>query len=278
VRLFKYVSSMSAILNMARGLLKFTPIPDLNDPSELTPVMDRDAVRASLTRLRQQGLSEDQFLWLHRQGKTLDLLAPEEKVLNAPSSREQANRMLSIAAYDDLGYMERKLFATIGSIRSKVGVLSLSARHDSLPMWAHYANLAKGYVAVFEGLEKSFPGDDTGSLNVPKPVEYTERFLGMTFDPSTQDRIFFSKLSDWSYEREWRVVTALSDCEQTEGPLYLRAIDPRHLTGVICGWRVEADERAALEQRLAHLDARCRIMSACLDSGAVNLVPPMSGS
>ena len=112
--------------------------------------------------------------------------------------------MLSISAYDNLDYMETKLFRTIESIRAKVGILSLTERYDSLPMWAHYADLARGFAVIFEDLERSFNGDETGSLNVPKPVVYTERFIGMTFDPSTQDRLFFSKLSDWSYEREWR--------------------------------------------------------------------------
>ena len=110
--------------------------------------------------------------------------------------------MLSISAHDNLDYMERKLFATVESIRAGVGILSFSERYDSLPMWAHYADLAKGFVVIFENLERTFKGDETGSLNVPKPVVYTEWFVGMTFDPSTQDRLFFSKLSDWSYERE----------------------------------------------------------------------------
>jgi hypothetical protein len=37
MRLFKFVASKSAILSIASGSLKFTPIDDLNDPSELTP-------------------------------------------------------------------------------------------------------------------------------------------------------------------------------------------------------------------------------------------------
>jgi hypothetical protein len=220
-RLFKFVASGSAVLNMARGLFKFTPIDELNDPSELTPVMDRASVRSSLELLRRNGLTEDQFTWLVHQGALLDLLAPDEKVLSIPRTRDDANRMLSISAYDNLDYMERKLFSSIKSIRGKVGIFSVSERYDSLPMWAHYADQAKGFVVVLEGLDNYFTGDETGSLNMPKPVVYTERFLGMTFDPSTQDRLFFSKLSDWSYEREWRIVTALNVCRRSsDGRLY----------------------------------------------------------
>jgi hypothetical protein len=183
MQLFKFVATTTAVLNMAKGALKFTPIEELNDPSELSPVMNRPAVRASLESLRENGLTQDQFKWLQREAAVLDLLSPEEKILKAPKTLSEANRILSIAAYDNLDYMERKLFATIQNIRARVGILSLSLRYDSLPMWAHYADLARGFVVVFEDLEKSFNGDETGSLNIPKPVVYAEEFIGMTFDP-----------------------------------------------------------------------------------------------
>ena len=75
MRLFKFVASTTAVLNMAKGTLKFTPIEELNDPSELTPVMNRPAVRASLASLRKNGLTQDQFKWLQRQEALLDLLS-----------------------------------------------------------------------------------------------------------------------------------------------------------------------------------------------------------
>jgi hypothetical protein len=276
MRLFKFVGSKSAVLNIAKGTLKFTPLDELNDPTELTPVMDRAAVRASLESLRMNGLTQDQYDWLVRQDAVLDLLAPQEKVLNAPKTLAEANRLLAISTYDNLDYMERKLFATIESIRAKIGVLSLSERYDSLPMWAQYADLAKGFVVIFENLELSLKGDKTGSLNVPKPVVYTERFIGMTFDPSTQDRLFFSKILDWSYEREWRVVTALEACRRSsDGKLYLYDVPPSHLAGVICGWRVGEEDISSLRDDLKRVNPNARLIRAILDSGRVILSPPL---
>lgn len=271
-KLFKYVRSASAALNMLRGSLKFAPIDELNDPSELTPVMDYAAVRSSLDLLRRDGLSEDQFRWLHCQEATLDLLAPNAKALSAPKTLEQANRMLSMTAYENLPYMERRLLSTIEILRSNVGILSLSERYDSLPMWAHYADLAKGFVVVIEELGRYFSGDKTGSLNTLKRVNYADRFLGMTFDPSTQDRLFFSKLADWSYEREWRVVTALSDCRRPQnGTLYLRDIDPIHVTGIICGWRARKDEVSAIRNYLTQEASSVALISAVFNQGNISL-------
>jgi Protein of unknown function (DUF2971) len=251
MRLFKVVGSANAVLNIARGSLKFTPIEELNDPSELTPVFDRHEVQRSLKALREKGMAQNQFRWLLRQDAILDLLSPEQKVLSAPRSRREANRMLSISTFDNLDFMEAKLSATIRDIRERVGILSLSLRYDSLPMWAHYANLARGFVVVFDDLKRSFVGDETGSLNVPKPVTYADRFAGMTFDPATQDRLFFSKLSDWSYERERRVVTALSRCRQAaNSTLHLKDVDPSHVKAIICGWRVTPEDRLLLGREL----------------------------
>jgi Protein of unknown function (DUF2971) len=272
MRLFKYVGSKSAVLNMASGSLKFTPIGELNDPSEMIPVMDRDETRSSLGILRKNGLTPDQFKWLGYQGAILDELAPHEKVLSAPSTIAEANQMLAISVYDNLDHMEKKLFSTIECIRGKVGILSLSERYDSLPMWAHYANQAKGFVVVLENLMHCFGGDKTGSLNIPKSVDYAERFVGMTFDPRTQDRLFFSKLSDWSYEREWRVVTSLKACSVSAEKLYLRKVPPKHITGVICGWRVGKDEISSLRKDL-QVNPSATLISAYLEDGKVKLRP-----
>jgi hypothetical protein len=106
MRLFKFVGSKSAVLNMAEGLLKFTPLGELNDPTELTPVMDHAAVRSSLELLRIHGYTQDQYDWLVRQDAVMDLLAPQEKRLNVPKSREEATRILSNRLFD--GYTKLK--------------------------------------------------------------------------------------------------------------------------------------------------------------------------
>jgi hypothetical protein len=57
MRVYKSVTSKLAVLNMAQGSLKFTPIDELNDPSEFTPVTDRDAATIRLLRAKVGVLS-----------------------------------------------------------------------------------------------------------------------------------------------------------------------------------------------------------------------------
>jgi hypothetical protein len=270
--LYKFVASQAAVRAIVSGSLKFTKIDELNDPSELVPDMNRDAVRESLVAVRRNGYTREQFEWLGCQEAVLSLLSPETRVLAQPATIELANRTLALPIYDDLDFMERQLLKTISLIRSRVGVLSLSSRYDSLPMWAHYGAQANGYIMRFEGLDHEFPQNVTGSLNVIKPVKYVEDLVGMTHDPSTQDNLFFCKFQDWSYEREWRVVKALSACQpSTDKKIHIWTVDASTITGVICGWNVSVDEVRSLAAELRYSNPSVEVLRASLDRGRVRL-------
>jgi hypothetical protein len=102
--LYKFVSGRQAVLAIAGGSLKFTNIADLNDPSELVPAMNHDAVRDSLAVIRKDGYAAEQFEWLGRQEAILRLLSPETRVLARPASIELANRTLRLPIFDDLAF------------------------------------------------------------------------------------------------------------------------------------------------------------------------------
>lgn len=258
---------------MVRGSIKFSKIAELNDPSELVPHMNREAVRASLVAVRQKGYTPEQFEWLGCQEAVLHLLSPETRSLSRPKTIEEANQTLALPVYDDLDFMEERLLKTISLIRSRVGILSLTERFDSLPMWAHYGAQAKGYVVQFNGLDREFQKDATGSLNTLKQVIYVEDLVGMTHDPCTQDNLFFCKFRDWSYEREWRVVSALSTCSIIEdGTMHLRSIPRSVVTGVICGWNVLDEEIRSLAADLRSIGPSFKISIASLDRGHVGLI------
>ncbi|MER9503908.1 DUF2971 domain-containing protein [Mesorhizobium sp. M0579] len=239
--LYKHVGSIEAVLNLAQGRLKFTPVAELNDPSEMLPSMNPAAFYQTLADIRRNGFSDEQFRWLKHQGATLAKLAPSMQAMPVPANRGEANSIIGSSFFDNIAEMRERYTVTVEKIRRGVGVLCLSSRFDSLPMWAHYAAMASKFVIRFENLQVAFSGDATGSLNSLKPVGYVAGYEGMTFDPTTQDRLFFSKLADWGYEEEWRVVCALEDCEHTSKN-YLKQIDARHITEVICGWKISAED------------------------------------
>jgi len=272
--LYKFAGSQAAVRAIAGGSLKFTKIDELNDPSKLVPQMDRDAVRDSLSAVRRDGYTEKQFEWLGCQEAILRLLSPETRGRSRPATVQLANQTLALPIFDNLDLMEQELLQTISLIRSRVGILSLTERFDSLPMWAHYGAQAKGYVMRFDGLDREFYGDATGSLNSLKPVQYVKDLVGMTYDPSSQDNLFFCKFQDWDYEREWRVVSALSACQPSvDGKMHLRSISRSTVSGVICGWNVSADEIQSLRIELDRINLGLKIFTTSLHRGLIRKDP-----
>jgi len=270
--LYKFVGDKAAVKSIARGSLKFTQIDDLNDLSELIEQMDRDAVSASLTAIRSTGYTKEQFEWLGCQEALLRRVSPETRILSRPATIKLANATLKLPIYNNLDYMEKQLRQTIRLIRSRIGVLSLTERYDFLPMWAHYGALAKGYVICFDDLNREFPNDPSGSLDVLKKVNYVESVVGMTHDPATQDNLFFSKFNDWSYECEWRVVRPLSDCRPSDDrKMHLWDIDRSVVTEVICGWNVPHEEIMSLKAELSDINPNLKMRRASLERGRVRL-------
>ena len=85
--LYKFIASPEAARFVLNGAVKFTPIPELNDPSELVPDIDREAVLESLNRIRSVGYSDEDMFHLRQQGQLLQALAPRFQAIRVPASK-----------------------------------------------------------------------------------------------------------------------------------------------------------------------------------------------
>jgi Protein of unknown function (DUF2971) len=119
-------------------------------------------------------------------------------------------------------------------------------------MWAHYTDRAKGAIVIFEELELLFVGDATGVLNAPRSVRYSEERPGINFDPDSHENLFFSKVSDWSYEREVRIVSPLDECEETLEGIHVKQISQEHVVVAILGWRMNTSEKEFIKEAFKH--------------------------
>ncbi len=96
--------------------------------------------------------------------------------------------------------------AAYHQIRSCIGVSSFSERYDSPLMWAHYSDSHKGYCVEYD-----FSGST--ALSCLFPVVYQDDVFecSCVFDKKKKSQAILSALvksKDWSYEREWRMVTS----------------------------------------------------------------------
>lgn len=271
---YKFIANPRAVEFLIRGAVKFTPIDELNDPSELSPTFVTEDVVASLARLRRDGYTEEDLVHLRRQGSLLQRLAPRFQAVGVPSSTDEAAALIRAPFYDSVSALERLLEETAREMSSKVGLLCLSRRYDSLPMWAHYAANASGVVVEFRDLDNVFRGDDTGVLNAVISVRYASERGGVTFDPRSHEALFFDKFTDWSYEQEARVVLPLAECRRTSvngNSLYLYDLPLECISRVILGWRLSGVEADAVRSIVGSVHPRVNIHQARFERGRVRI-------
>lgn len=272
--LYKFVAESDALRFILQGSVKFTPIGELNDPSELSPTLNREEVRTSLDRLRKDGYSADDLQNLRRQGHLLRQLAPRFQAIPVPASPSEATARIRSSFYDSISTLEQLLNDTAKEMSAKVGLFCLSLRCDSLPMWAHYAENAAGLVVRFRNLDAVFPGDETGVLRQPIPVRYERERSGVTFHPKSHESIFFDKFQDWSYEQEVRVVLPLADCRRAAvgaRSLFLFDLPPDCVSAVILGWNMSSERCRAVRDWVERLNSRVEILHARFVRGHVQL-------
>lgn len=99
-------------------------------------------------------------------------------------------------------------------VRESFNICALSARLDSLPLWAHYADEHRGFV-----MEYDFTSLESNDLLLDRlwPVFYTGVFDGRKvfgeLPAGSLDTKYLPliaaihKAPDWGYEAEWRLVT-----------------------------------------------------------------------
>lgn len=271
MRLYKYLSTKEACLSVACGNAKFSSIADLNDPSELFNFVNASDTQASLCRLRKEGYTDNEFEGLIRQRNLLRRIAPEMLLTDIPESKEDASAILKLPIYADYHSLQLMLDFTVSNLVSRTGVFCLSTRFDSFPMWAHYADNARGYVVEYENLDAYFEGDNTGVLNVFRPIEYQTPRRSVTFEPYSHEAVFFSKLSDWSYESEYRVIKPLDECSyDSEKNMYLLQIPRSYVKRVIVGWN-SADSIGNINKQIHEVNPDIEVIFPSIENGVVRI-------
>lgn len=268
---FKYINDNSdALRSLLDGHVKFTPIPELNDPSELVPKCNPCEIHASLERLRKDGHSDDDMKYLCQQGRLLQRLASPPSAFNIPKSKEEADAMIRSPRYNRTQSLVEYLRKIVDDMSSQIGLLCLSSRRNSLPMWAHYAGNATGLIVEFADLESTFQGDETGILSKPIPVKYDKDVTkGVTFKPKSHETLFFFKFPDWAYEHEIRVVLPLADCQRHEAEngktQFLFQLPDTCVKHVILGWNMAPEREERVTTLVSRLNPRVQVFRAKFD-------------
>jgi hypothetical protein len=274
--LYKFISDIDAVKNILAGNVKFTPISELNDPSEMTPTLNDQDILDSLKHMQQHGYSECDMKFLRQQGNILRTLAPRFKAIPIPNNSVEANSIIKSSYYETHFDQIKQLFMeTSQEIVSKVGVLCLTNHYHCLPMWAHYANNSKGFVIEFINLDQPFKGDETGVLRQVRQITYNGEKCGITFEPRSHENGFFSKYKDWSYEQEFRVVMPLVDCEQqniNQVQVHIYKIPKNCINRIILGWQTSDEQTIEIKQQVKEINPAVEVCRAQFSNGSIEII------
>jgi|KBSSwiStaDraftv2_1062776.scaffolds.fasta_scaffold50172_6 hypothetical protein len=146
-------------------------------------------------------------------------------------------------------------------IADNIGAVSFSEDPDSLLMWAHYGAKHQGYVIEYlpehEWFDQRVSPDD--EYDWLRPVRYQQARAALVATQSSGDDMFLTKSSDWEYEREWRVLFLLKDCEvhelDSDGvPVHRVRVPRQAMKRVILGCRMTPETRRAALEHAAGLE------------------------
>ena len=163
-------------------------------------------------------------------------------------------------------------------------ILCLSADPGSATMWAHYGDTHRGVVLE---LESSDARDSTWLLaqpvvyrdskpSLPPPLEWARAFLGeieLDWDEFLRE-YHFVKRTEWSYEREYRAVSA-KKADETE--LYADYVfHPDDLRGVVLGSEVDPEHESIIRKFVALKYPSTTIYRAEIDYVERRIVPKIA--
>lgn len=213
----------------------FTPAARFNDPFDLRPVFSSDIKKA----------------YLKQRIKTVpsvyDVLAREKKYPRATRRKEE--KKINKAATKDfrenrVRYAENSQREIAEFLNITIGVLCLSSLRDNLLMWAHYADSHKGFVLEFDTEDVVFKNlGDLKEVKYDKTRPIIQPDNRFNFDFMTQ------KSEDWGYEKEYRIIRKLNQCEKSSssGSQYYRVPLPRScVKAVYLGNRMDKNDAAKI--------------------------------
>lgn len=136
------------------------------------------------------------------------------------------------------------------------GILSLTESNINEVMWGLYADSNKGFVLGLDSENaffkpKPFDPDPSGLLIKVKYSDVTPKIYTEPFIKEIPFELFFTKTTQWSYEREWRMIKLLSFADELKNEkFHLFEIPTNALKEVIFGMKMPKEVREDIKSKI----------------------------
>ena len=241
---YKYLTADAASAVLASHCLRWRSPLGFNDPFDVPRSVDLaftpEMLLAALEREFVRVVNSDETPADPSIRELVTLLrANPDPVATSAVARTMASSPLRHVIPTQLAEFREAWSALVPNLR----ILCLSEIHDSTLMWAHYAGAGSGAVLEFACSDEL----DSASL-VARPIVYQpglpalpgiETWVRAIFGHIQVDwheflaELYYVKGGEWSYEREWRIVS-YSPLAERDGYTDMR-FHPRELEAVYLG-------------------------------------------
>jgi hypothetical protein len=277
--LYKYTTASVAKLVLEQSKVRFTQPLAFNDPFDTSPFIVSAASEEEIVELLKELIKSGPFMEPFLTQVATDtyrnlsgtlragLGSPEElKSWFLDQMEKKGLSFEHLLRQLDVGELKiRVINALIDKFRREIGVFTLSAIPDSLLMWAHYADAHQGAVIVLDEQHAFFKTHAPMNALENLEVAYTTQRprITISLDETDEERkleilkaVFLSKSSEWSYEREYRLIkpfdasTATSRRDKNGYDIHLVDLPADCVTGVIFGCRMKEEDKEAIKNEL----------------------------
>jgi len=211
MRLFKYLHP-DRVDVLAGKTISFSQPENLNDPFEMKPPIDEPDFMAQVNEYSKVELNKliDQKIRDEFTGQELRRLG-RDKVAHL---RYQFKKQFISMAKTSLPKVNEALH---GGAQKAIGVLCLSERQDDILMWAHYTNSHEGYVIEFDPMHSFFNArrSSNDDLRHLRQIKYADSRPTLSHKSMADMAAFLTKSKHWEYEKEWRMMVAITDSTYT---------------------------------------------------------------
>ena len=257
---YKYVNIQVAKIILSSCRLRWSSPVLFNDPfdipREYTAQLDPNELENKLTEEIVHIILEGRPTHLHE-------LLEIKKLLRADKSKLSRDSIISsyagVPKIFDANRAIDLLRQSWDKILHTFRIICLSEVNDSMPMWAHYSNDHTGAALQFECLDKL-----DSPLLVAQPMIYSDeppsiptveklvKWLTGQKDYDWKDafnRCQYKKGLEWSYEKEWRVVSSARPGETGEYSDW--PFSPKELTNIFFGLKTTEEDISEIKPFIA---------------------------
>lgn len=285
--LYKLMTSATGKIVLANRTLRWTTPPTFNDPFDVQTEL-------RLSQGETEGVKEAalDMLWesIYENGPLEPLSPLGGLILRIRGSFPPQTRE---AFRDDFGPGIDQILAgmlpnngaqaALHEFMSRVKILCLTDRIDSVPMWSHYADQHSGVALRF-----CTPAGFDSPWVMAKPIRYVDApptlvdreflpaFLAGRYLPDKRklfEALTYTKGSEWAYESEWRISSG--DGRNPKAPFEDLPFFAQEVDAIIFGCRMPEEDRlqftAITEAHFPH--AELMVAAPCSDRYRMTLEP-----